>query len=283
MGAGSGEPSPRPRPAGGAANHEPSSTSPRGPRATPAPDPTWSGVGRRPLVSPRRRTRRSTCSGARSHSLTRGSPRSARCEVTDGARGKRALDVDAERGHGRRAPEPVQRHHASMTPGPDESLEARILLEEGGLLAVDKPHDLPTSGRALDDPDCLQWRLMRRAGGMVWAVHQLDADTTGVNLFTTERALVEPLKRAMVEKRYLAVMRGRPAWREGELRGAPRRGAPRPSGGDTRRAREPHDVPGPPGVRGARGGGLGGGGAAPHRAHPPGADPRGRSGASTGR
>ena len=40
------------------------------------------------------RTRRSTCSGARSHSLTRGSPRSARCEVTDGARGKRALDVD---------------------------------------------------------------------------------------------------------------------------------------------------------------------------------------------
>ena len=99
-----------------------------------------------------------------------------------------------------------------MTPGPDESLEARILLEEGGLLAVDKPHDLPTSGRTLDDPDCLQWRLMRRAGGMVWAVHQLDADTSGVNLFTTERALVEPLKRAMVEKRYLAVMRGRPAW-----------------------------------------------------------------------
>ena len=101
-----------------------------------------------------------------------------------------------------------------MTPGPDESLEARILLEEGGWLAVDKPHDLPTSGRTLDDPDCLQWQLMRRSGGMVWAVHQLDADTSGVNLFTTERALVEPLKRAMVEKRYLAVMRGRPAWDE---------------------------------------------------------------------
>ena len=63
---------------------------------------------------------------------------------------------------------------------------------------------------------------MRRAGGMVWAVHQLDADTSGVNLFTTERALVEPLKRAMVEKRYLAVMRGRPAW-DGVA-------APRPSG-----------------------------------------------------
>ncbi|MEC7232968.1 MAG: pseudouridine synthase [Planctomycetota bacterium] len=101
-----------------------------------------------------------------------------------------------------------------MTTGPDELSEARVLLEEGGLLAVDKPHDLPTSGRSLDDPDCLQWRLMQRAGGMVWAVHQLDADTSGVNLFTTERALVEPLKRAMVEKRYLALVRGRPEWSE---------------------------------------------------------------------
>ena len=114
----------------------------------------------------------------------------------------------------RRASERFQRQHEPMVPSIDDSLEARILLEEGGLLAVDKPHDLPTSGRALDDPDCLQWRLMQRSGGMVWAVHQLDADTTGVNLFTTERALVEPLKRAMVEKRYLAVVRGRPAWRE---------------------------------------------------------------------
>ena len=102
-----------------------------------------------------------------------------------------------------------------MTLAPEE-LEARILLEEGGRIAVDKPPDLPTSGRSLDDPDCLQHALIARAGGMVWAVHQLDADTSGVNLFTTERALVEPLKRAMSSadgvKEYLAIVHGAPEW-----------------------------------------------------------------------
>ncbi len=101
-----------------------------------------------------------------------------------------------------------------------EELERRILLEAGPLLAVDKPPDLPTSGRALDDPDCLQAALLeraaRRGGGFVWAVHQLDADTSGVNLFTTERALVEPLKRALgdpgAHKRYLALVHGEPAF-----------------------------------------------------------------------
>lgn len=93
-----------------------------------------------------------------------------------------------------------------------DSLESRILLEEDGLLAVDKPPDLPTSGRSLEDQDCLQWHLMQRHRGMVWAVHQLDADTSGVNLFCTERSLVEPLKRAMERKLYRAIVRGRPSW-----------------------------------------------------------------------
>lgn len=95
-----------------------------------------------------------------------------------------------------------------------DELEARVLFEEGGLLAVDKWPRLPTSGRKLDDPDCLQFRLMERQGGMVWAVHQLDADTSGVNLFTTRKELVEPLKRAMEEKRYRALVRGVPGWDE---------------------------------------------------------------------
>ncbi len=99
-----------------------------------------------------------------------------------------------------------------------DDLERRILHEADDLLAFDKPPDLPTSGRSLDDPDCLQWRLMERAGRPVWAVHQLDADTSGVNLFTTRRDLVEPLKRAMAApgsaKAYVAWVHGVPNWTE---------------------------------------------------------------------
>jgi RluA family pseudouridine synthase len=97
-------------------------------------------------------------------------------------------------------------------------LEARILLEEDGLIAVNKCPDLPTSGRSLDDEDCLQHALLQRCGSMVWAVHQLDADTSGVNLFTTKKSLVEPLKRAMgredAAKWYVAIVHGVPAWTE---------------------------------------------------------------------
>lgn len=99
-----------------------------------------------------------------------------------------------------------------------DELEDRILLERDGILAVDKCPDLPTSGRSLDDEDCLQFALMERHGGMVWAVHQLDADTSGVNLFTTQKELVERLKQGMAGRRslksYLAVVHGEPDWEE---------------------------------------------------------------------
>jgi len=99
-----------------------------------------------------------------------------------------------------------------------EQLARRILYEGRGLLAVDKPPDTPTSGRNLDDDDCLQYWLMKRHGGMVWAVHQLDADTSGVNLFVTQRRLVAVMKAQMArpsaQKRYLALVRGQPDWKD---------------------------------------------------------------------
>lgn len=95
-------------------------------------------------------------------------------------------------------------------------LDARILLERDGIIAVDKCAKLPTSGRTLDDLDCLQHALIARHSGMVWAVHQLDADTTGVNLFASEKSLVPELQRAMraagALKRYVALVHGAPAW-----------------------------------------------------------------------
>ncbi len=95
-------------------------------------------------------------------------------------------------------------------------LEARIIYEQDGLIVVNKPHDLPSTGRSLDDDDCLQFWLIKRHGDMVWAIHQLDADTSGVNLFTTEKALVPIYKKALEknnsEKTYLAVVKGNPDW-----------------------------------------------------------------------
>lgn len=86
----------------------------------------------------------------------------------------------------------------------------RVLHEEDGLIVVDKPPGLPTSGRDLDDPACLQHRLIERYRRMVWAVHQLDGETSGVVLFVRRKALVqewaERLGRA--SKTYLAVAHG---------------------------------------------------------------------------
>lgn len=81
---------------------------------------------------------------------------------------------------------------------------------------LDKPFGLPTAGRTLDDPDCLQFWLMQRRRGMIWAVHQLDADTTGVNVFVSKKSLVPHFQQRMrypnAQKSYLAVVHGVPTF-----------------------------------------------------------------------
>jgi RluA family pseudouridine synthase len=97
-------------------------------------------------------------------------------------------------------------------------VNTRVLHHADGLLVVDKPWNLPSSGDRLDDPDSLQNKVIAWYGDMVWAVHQLDADTTGINLFVTRKELVKVYQDALAdrraEKRYLAVVRGVPEWRE---------------------------------------------------------------------
>jgi 23S rRNA-/tRNA-specific pseudouridylate synthase len=99
-------------------------------------------------------------------------------------------------------------------PVPD--LEHRIVYREGGVLVVNKPPRLPTAGRTLKDPDCLQFWLERYTRRRTWAVHQLDADTTGVNVFVTRKSLVAVWQRRMrfpnARKRYLAIIHGAPEW-----------------------------------------------------------------------
>lgn len=86
----------------------------------------------------------------------------------------------------------------------------RILYDAAGLVAVDKPPGIETAGRTPDDPRALQAQLAAWLRARVWAVHQLDRDTSGVNLFVRKRSLVAPtqdrLKRG--RKFYLAICHG---------------------------------------------------------------------------
>jgi len=92
-----------------------------------------------------------------------------------------------------------------------------ILYDDGRIVALDKPPGLPSTGRDRDDPRSLEHRLARHLGRTVWAVHQLDAYTSGVLLFALRKSLVpiwaERLRRHGT-KRYLAICHGRPAFAE---------------------------------------------------------------------
>jgi 23S rRNA-/tRNA-specific pseudouridylate synthase len=102
----------------------------------------------------------------------------------------------------------------SSIPLPLGELEARILYEDDGLVVIDKPWGIPSTGRDLDDPDSVQFALMQRHGSMTWAVHQLDADTSGINVFVRRKELVAQWKQRMTFpngcKTYLAMVHGVP-------------------------------------------------------------------------
>lgn len=93
-----------------------------------------------------------------------------------------------------------------------DEIARRIVLETDEVVIVDKPWGLPSTGRQLDDPDSLQFGLIQRYGGMTWAIHQLDADTSGLNVFVRRRKLAGPWQARMrhpnCEKTYLAVVHG---------------------------------------------------------------------------
>jgi len=100
----------------------------------------------------------------------------------------------------------------------------QLLHDDGRVLVVDKPPGLPATGRDRDDPDSLEHRLAAFVGGTVWAVHQLDADTSGVIVFVTRKSLVpvwaERLSSRHADKEYLAICHGAPTFDELEVNAA---------------------------------------------------------------
>jgi RluA family pseudouridine synthase len=97
-------------------------------------------------------------------------------------------------------------------------VDSLILYEADGLIVLNKPPGLASTGRSLEDTNCAQYLLMARARRMVWAIHQLDADTSGLNLFASRRTVVPAYQQRMATpngtKMYLAICRGLPDFDE---------------------------------------------------------------------
>jgi tRNA pseudouridine32 synthase/23S rRNA pseudouridine746 synthase len=103
----------------------------------------------------------------------------------------------------------------------------RVLFEDDGLLAIDKPAgQLVIPGRVAGAPALRQ--QVERRHGPVWVVHRLDRGTSGVLLFArtaaAHRLLNLQFERGEPRKIYLALVSGRPPERfEGDAWIAPAR------------------------------------------------------------
>jgi RluA family pseudouridine synthase len=99
--------------------------------------------------------------------------------------------------------------------------DKRLLHASDDIIVYDKPAGLPVTpddaGRKWNLRDLLQ----KHFGGLVIAVHRLDADTSGAVIFArsekTARRLEEAFREHQVKKTYLALVRGHPR-ESGEFR-----------------------------------------------------------------
>ena len=110
-------------------------------------------------------------------------------------------------------------------PEVDASDELEILRDDEEVLAVDKPPFLPVhpSGRHLSDT--LIQRVHARFGATTKRAprlcHRLDRETSGIVLIAKEsrahRELMIQFEGREIEKEYLAIVKGIPAWDEGKV------------------------------------------------------------------
>jgi tRNA pseudouridine32 synthase/23S rRNA pseudouridine746 synthase/23S rRNA pseudouridine955/2504/2580 synthase len=90
----------------------------------------------------------------------------------------------------------------------------RILHEDAGLLVLDKPAgQLTIPGRQPEARPSLNEEAETTLGCRLWIVHRIDRETSGLVIFakdaTTHRALCMQFEKRTVDKRYLALVRGR--------------------------------------------------------------------------
>lgn len=89
----------------------------------------------------------------------------------------------------------------------------RVLLDEGGVFAYDKPAWLPVTPTDATK----SWSLLdilKQQFELIIPVHRIDADTSGIVLFAREEKLARRLEEAFrdhhVHKTYMAIVRGQP-------------------------------------------------------------------------
>lgn len=101
-----------------------------------------------------------------------------------------------------------------MSETPSETTLPAVLLDQGPLLALDKPSGMLVHNSAWAGGPrevCLVHHARDLAGGDVWPLHRLDRGTSGVVLFLRDRDALEPWRAALAAgcKRYVAAVRGR--------------------------------------------------------------------------
>lgn len=89
----------------------------------------------------------------------------------------------------------------------------RILLQQEGLVAVDKPPGLLViPGRSPEDQVCAKELLSKQLGTQIWVCHRIDRDTSGVVLFATtaeaHRKASMAFEHGEAKKKYLALVEG---------------------------------------------------------------------------
>lgn len=108
---------------------------------------------------------------------------------------------------------------ANYSPPADSGLDIRYL--DRDLIVVNKPSGLlSVPGRGEDKQDCLASRVQRGYPEAL-VVHRLDMSTSGLMLMARGEAMQSVMGRLFqqrkVDKRYLAVVGGRPSPRQGEI------------------------------------------------------------------
>jgi RluA family pseudouridine synthase len=109
-----------------------------------------------------------------------------------------------------------------------QKLLFQVIYEDDRLIAVDKASGLSVGGDRWDDfrerlDKSLAAFLAERTGAptgsvRLFTVHRIDRDASGIVVFAkdadTHRALSRAFEERLVEKRYIAVVHGRPGWEE---------------------------------------------------------------------
>lgn len=98
-------------------------------------------------------------------------------------------------------------------------LEPAVLFEDDTIIAFDKPSGLLVAPDRFDKtkPSLMDW-VHRTLSPTIFNVHRLDRETSGLVLCAKTRDALRTLCRSFegreVEKRYIALVRGAPAWDE---------------------------------------------------------------------